>query len=73
MQIRIDDQGFVYYGDIKLPLKYDPTIEALIFHDKDRRRSTERNTDQIVVPLAMFAVDLITIQIPEKSEVHSGV
>jgi len=46
-----DDDGFLTYGDFRLPIRYDPDREMLEFFDKDRRRSSQRGTAFIELPL----------------------
>lgn len=63
MTIRVDEQGFVWAGNMKLPIKVDFSRDMLIFHDKDKRRVNERGTDQVEIPLVDFAVSLAHLSV----------
>lgn len=60
-KIRIDFQGFVWDGNFRLPMRYDAARGVLIFHDKDKRRSERRGSPVIEVPLALLAIDLVSM------------
>lgn len=46
-----DEDGFLLYGDFRLPIRYDADREVLEFFDKDRRRSHQRGTPFVEMPL----------------------
>jgi hypothetical protein len=52
--ISIDNDGFLWCGDFRLPIRFDPETEMLEFFDKDRRRSQTRGTQLVEVPLRSF-------------------
>jgi hypothetical protein len=56
MYMYIDEQGFLYYGDFRLPMKVNYDTGCLEFFDKDRWRSLERGTPFVQVPLACFTL-----------------
>jgi hypothetical protein len=56
--IRIDEQGFVWSGKFRLPMRYDGERDVLIFFDKDRRRSKERGSAHVEVGLGQLAAGL---------------
>ena len=54
MSIYVDDRGFLYIDDFRLPMRLIDNRE-LEFIDKDRIRSVARGTRIVCVPLDQFA------------------
>ncbi|HQO97802.1 MAG TPA: hypothetical protein PLF72_08620 [Anaerolineaceae bacterium] len=52
----VDEDGFVWYNDYRLPMKFIVQEKALEFCPKfDRRRGESRSERIVMIPLADFA------------------
>ncbi len=52
----VDEDGFVWYNDYRLPMKFKIKEKALEFCPKfDRRRGENRSERIVMIPLADFA------------------
>lgn len=61
-QFIIDDDGFVWYEDFRLPLRVDIERAVVEFFDKDRRRSEERGTRFVEITAQEFETMLHTLR-----------
>lgn len=50
----VDGQGWLWYGDFRLPIR-QTTAGKLQFFDKNRRRSSVRGSEYVEVDPAKFA------------------
>lgn len=53
-QLRLDERGFLWFGDFKLPMRYLRERGLVEFLDRDKRRSANRGSRVIYVPLVTF-------------------
>ncbi len=56
MDLYIDDRGFLWYGDFKLPCRLDTEHGTLEFKDKDHRKSERRGTEFVEVPIPLISI-----------------
>lgn len=54
MNLYIDDRGFLWVDDFRLPCRVNLDAGYYEFVDKDRQRSMTRGTRFVTVPISMF-------------------
>lgn len=52
--LKVDAQGNVFAGEVKI-CRMDAARGVLLFLDKDHRRSAQRGSDQVAVPIIALA------------------
>ncbi len=56
MDFYIDDRGFLWYGNFRLPCRLVVEHGTLQFKDKDHIRSMERGTEFVEVPIPLISI-----------------
>lgn len=56
MDLYIDERGFLYVDDFKLPCKLNLDTGCLEFKDKDHNRSAIRGSEFVQVPIALISI-----------------
>jgi hypothetical protein len=62
MNLYIDDRGFLWADDFRLPCRVDLTAGFLEFIDKDHIRSEQRGSRYVNVPIEIFNLSEIPPQ-----------